>query len=55
MGGKTEKQALKLLEKKTGLIWKDFKNKSPRQAQIALANLLMWNLTIKKICAKIIL
>jgi len=41
MGAKTEKQAIALLEKKTGLVWKDFKNKTPKQTQIAFNKLLM--------------
>lgn len=40
LGAKTEIQALKLLEKKTGLAWKNFQGKTPKQVQIALANLL---------------
>ncbi len=39
MGAKTEKEALKILKEKTGLIWKDFKI-TQKQGQIALANLL---------------
>lgn len=39
MGAKTEKQAIDMIKKKTGLIWKDF-NVTPRQAQMALGYLL---------------
>lgn len=40
MGANTEKQALDLLKKKTGLVWKSFKVASPVMAQRALAELL---------------
>lgn len=40
MGAKDTKQALTLLEKKTGMVWKDFNNKTARQVQLALTNLL---------------
>lgn len=40
LGAKTEKEALKMLKEKTGLVWKDFKNITPRQAQMALGYLL---------------
>lgn len=40
LGAKTEFQALKILKDKTGLEWKDLKNKTPKMCQIALAKLL---------------
>jgi hypothetical protein len=40
MGAKTEAQAMKILKDKTGLIWASFKGRTPKQIQIALANLL---------------
>lgn len=39
MGAKTEREALDILKKETGLVWKNFKV-TPRQAQMAMANLL---------------
>lgn len=40
MGAKTELQAIRLFNKTTGIMWKDFNNKSPRQVQLGLAELL---------------
>ena len=40
MGATTEPQALKLLKDKTGLVWKSFKEATPKMAQMALASLL---------------
>lgn len=40
LGAKNEREALKILKEKTGLIWKDFKHVAPVMAQRALASLL---------------
>lgn len=40
MGAKNEKEALKILEERTGLLWKDFNYKTEKATQLALAKLL---------------
>lgn len=40
LGAKTEPQALKILHERTGLVWKNFKASSSKQAQLALAALI---------------
>lgn len=40
LGAKTELQAIRLFNKHTGIMWKDFNNKTPKQVQLGLAGLL---------------